>query len=102
MSDRTPAAADTVVVSAYTKALSESTACCLTAALADDPLFIANFGWEGFFTWMNWQLHQSFGLAEVVVDKVSGEVISAALWEEANMTLGAGLRGVCMMGYMTY
>ena len=39
-------------------------------------------------------------MGEVAVDEATGDVVSAALWEEANMTAGAALRGLCMFLYM--
>ena len=90
-------------VRAYTRTDAESAAKCLSDALSDDPLAIATFGvapWPGFFRWMNWQLFESFGMGEVAVDEATGDVVSAALWEEANMTVGAALRGLCMFLYM--
>jgi ribosomal protein S18 acetylase RimI-like enzyme len=51
------------------------------------------------FSWMCWVQHASAGMSEVATDK-RGRILSVALWEPAEMTLGMGLRAALFMLWM--
>ena len=76
----------------------------MAEAFAEDPLLWAYLGkkpTEGLFRWVQWVSSESYpGLSSVVADEKRERVLSAALWEEPNLTMGAALRYLATFAYV--